>query len=80
VLGEVVDGEMNLSEKGQVVTDAMVWLAEQYAHVLLDAWCVMPNHVHVIMVLVGNLEQGGSRTAPTKRTAVWDGDFYDWGI
>jgi REP-associated tyrosine transposase len=29
---------------------------------VLDEWCVMPNHLHGILVLTG---RGGSRTAPT---------------
>lgn len=66
VLGEVVDGQMRLSELGLIAAQGWQWLAEQYAHVQLDAWVVMPNHLHGILVLTDDQphEKGGSRTAP----------------
>jgi putative transposase len=69
VLGEVVDGQMQLSALGQIVADGWLWLAQQYAHVQLDEWVVMPNHVHGIILLTDEArvdgDKGGSRTAPT---------------
>ena len=57
---------MVFSESGKIVAKWIVWLEAQYQHVLLDTWCVMPNHVHMIVVLVDD-ELGVSRNAPTKR-------------
>ncbi len=68
VLGEVVDGEMVLNDWGEIVVKWIVWLEEQYEYVVLDTWCVMPNHVHMVIVLTDIADgsrRGGSRTAPT---------------
>ena len=51
LFGEVVDGEMRLSEWGQVVSHYWMQIPEHSAHVELDAWVVMPNHLHGILVI-----------------------------
>lgn len=53
LFGEVVDGEMRLNVAGQLVHDAWQDLARHFAGVALDAFVVMPNHVHGIVVIVG---------------------------
>jgi REP element-mobilizing transposase RayT len=80
LFGEVRDGQMHLNDLGHIVAESWIWLADQYAHVDLDAYVVMPNHIHGIIVLsadgsgaVGTSDspagdsqgRGGSRTAPT---------------
>lgn len=75
LFGEVVDGKMELNSFGEVVAEHREWLEQQYAHVQLDAWVVMPNHLHGIIVLMDdNPCRGGFpafggelrlRTAPT---------------
>jgi len=70
MFGDVVDGEMRLSEYGRVVQECWEWLERRYQYVNLDQWVVMPNHIHGIIVILNNREvtsRGGSRTAPTKR-------------
>ena len=57
LLGQVVDGEMQLNEWGQIAADSWAWLGAQYSYVSLDAWVVMPNHLHGIIVIAG---RGGS--------------------
>ena len=54
MFGEVVDGEMQLNEYGQIVRDAWDDLPNHYAGVTLDAFVIMPNHVHGIIVLTGS--------------------------
>ena len=51
VLGEVVDGEMRLSEWGQVASRYWMRIPDHFQHVQLDAWVVMPNHMHGIIVI-----------------------------
>jgi REP element-mobilizing transposase RayT len=73
LLGGVLDGEMQLSEWGQVASESWQWLETQYPYVSLDAWTIMPNHLHGIIVMDGDLTaegtgRGGSRTAPTAET------------
>ena len=65
LFGEVINEEMQPNQFGQIVVDSWLWLAKHYPYVALDAWVVMPNHFHGIMV-IGENDEGGSRTAPTK--------------
>lgn len=51
ILGDVVNGEMQLSRFGQTVQFNWDNLPKRYPHVQLDAFIVMPNHVHGIIVL-----------------------------
>ena len=81
LFGEVVDGEMRLDAVGQIVAESWQWLAAQYDYVTLDAWVVMPNHLHGIIVITdgaggGRGDDGGrvglrtAPTAPAKRKTV----------
>lgn len=65
LLGDFVNGAMRLNEAGKFVADSWKWLAEQYDHVSLDAYVVMPNHLHGIIVITDGC-RGGSRTGPTQ--------------
>jgi putative transposase len=67
LFGEIVDGEMRLSESGHIVVASCGWIHTQYPYVNLDTFIVMPNHFHgifEIMELDGPC-RGGSRPAPT---------------
>ena len=50
-LGLVVDGRVSLSECGQIVMDCWQNLPRTFAFITLDAFVVMPNHVHGIVVI-----------------------------
>ena len=65
LFGEIVNGDMRLNEAGRIVADSWAWLAEQYDHVSLDEYVVMPNHAHGIIVITDDC-RGGSRVAPTE--------------
>jgi len=64
VFGEIVNDTMRLNAYGQIVIEDWEWLAGHHESVELDAFVVMPNHLHGIIVITGG--EGGSRTAPTK--------------
>jgi putative transposase len=53
LLGDVRAGQMHLSECGRIVADCWQWLGERYPYVTLDAWVVMPNHLHGILTFKG---------------------------
>ncbi|NJO74384.1 MAG: transposase, partial [Leptolyngbyaceae cyanobacterium RM1_406_9] len=63
LFGEITDGEMRLNELGQIAANVYLWLAMQYSYVHLDAWVVMPNHLHGILVLTDPV---GRCECPTK--------------
>jgi putative transposase len=56
LLGDLVDGEMRLNDAGSEVQ--VVWneLPRRFAHLELDAFMVMPNHVHGIIMIHGRGE------------------------
>ena len=51
LFGEIVDGEMRLSEYGKIVEEE--WLRTQHIRpeIILDVHQVMPNHIHAIVEL-----------------------------
>lgn len=51
MFGEVVAGEMRLNEAGEAVRQGWESLEERYRHVALDAFVVMPNHLHGVVVI-----------------------------
>jgi putative transposase len=66
LLGEVVDGAMQLSEWGQVASQYWLRIPEHFQRVQLDAWVVMPNHMHGIIVIT---PKGEASPASTNSTA-----------
>ena len=64
-LGDVVDSEMVLSDAGQLAEAAWQALPQHYPGVRLDAWVIMPNHVHGIIVLEAG-QRAGLKPAPTR--------------
>lgn len=50
LLGDVAASEMHLSAMGHVVESCWLAIPEHFPHVSLDAFVVMPNHLHGILV------------------------------
>lgn len=71
MFGEIVKGKMLSSETGRIVAESWEWLEGRYDYVELDAWVVMPNHLHGIVSIRDarageNVRRGGSGTARAK--------------
>jgi REP element-mobilizing transposase RayT len=66
ILGDTIDGIMQLNNSGLIIAETWQWLSEQYPYVELDTCVVMPNHFHAIILILDD-RRGGSRTAPTMR-------------
>ena len=49
--GEIVDGVMRLTDVGEMIQKVWQELSEYYAGVGIDAFTIMPNHIHGIIVL-----------------------------
>jgi REP element-mobilizing transposase RayT len=60
ILGEVAGDQVVLSDAGKMIESVWHELPERYRGVELDAFVVMPNHLHGIVVLVG----AGPRACP----------------
>ena len=54
LFGEIHDGQMHLNAYGRIVHDQWEWLHRQYDYLMMDAFVVMPNHFHAILVIVGH--------------------------
>lgn len=55
-LGEVLGGEVRLSEAGEVVADELRNTEKARSDVVLDRYVVMPNHLHAIIVIENKIE------------------------
>jgi REP element-mobilizing transposase RayT len=78
LLGEIVEDAMRLNEAGRMVDRWWTALPTRFANVQLDAYIIMPNHVHGIIVLTeagaatlgrpyamdGQIEENGQGTEP----------------
>jgi putative transposase len=60
MFGNVVDGGMVLNKAGQIVESEWQQLPTHYPNVTLDACVVMPNHVHMVIILMnaGKMDSG----------------------
>ncbi|GHV15623.1 hypothetical protein AGMMS49938_14300 [Fibrobacterales bacterium] len=76
LFGEITNGEMILNDAGQIVETVLNELPQHYSNVQLDAFIVMPNHIHCIIAIVGagfkpaqnetaNIGRTGFKPAPT---------------
>ena len=64
LFGEIAPGgPMQYSAAGEIVAEQWLWLEEHFAQVELDAWQVMPNHFHGI-VLLSDASHFGVRSKP----------------
>jgi REP element-mobilizing transposase RayT len=51
LFGRIIDNEMNLNEIGNIVADEWTKTAGIREEIKLDAWVVMPNHIHAIVFI-----------------------------
>ncbi|MGQ9689180.1 MAG: transposase [Desulfobaccales bacterium] len=69
LFAKILNGEMVSNENGSLVLDTWNKLPAHYPHIALDAFMVMPNHVHDILMIVEENDQpvgAGLKPAPTK--------------
>ena len=83
-----------LSPIGKIVEQGILQIAEHYENITVDKYCVMPDHLHLILHI--ETDMGGRMiSAPTVSTVVgslkrwvsrqvgrpiWQKSFYDHGI
>jgi REP element-mobilizing transposase RayT len=54
LFGEIVDGAMRLNEWGVITERCWMEIPQHNSHVMLDAFVIMPNHLHGIIILNDN--------------------------
>ncbi|GHT51646.1 hypothetical protein FACS189440_20910 [Bacteroidia bacterium] len=52
--GEIVNGNMQLSEIGEIANVLWNEIKNHAKNIELDAFCIMPNHVHGILILTND--------------------------
>jgi len=55
--------EIELSEIGKVVEYYLLDIDNRYSNVYIDKYCIMPNHIHAIVV-ISNVADGGGQGRP----------------
>ncbi len=57
LLGVIVNGKMQLNHFGEMVCRCWDDIPNHYSNVELDAFVVMPNHVHGIVLILDDLDE-----------------------
>jgi putative transposase len=77
IFGEVIEGDMVLNWYGKTVHRDWMDLPHHYPFVTLDAFIVMPNHVHAIVVLrTDDVGRGGSTQAHNSKLIKFVSDRF----
>lgn len=66
--GEIINGQMHLSEIGKKVNHCWLEIPNHFQFVLIDEFVVMPNHTHGIIVIdkPDNYDGGGLADGPVE--------------
>jgi REP element-mobilizing transposase RayT len=69
LFGEIVDGKMELNEYGNIVEEEWTKTGQIRDEIEMDAWVVMPNHFHGIVVITDERRGGMTHGRGTARRA-----------
>ncbi|MEA3238386.1 MAG: transposase [Candidatus Bipolaricaulota bacterium] len=64
LFGEVVDSDMHLNDAGRLVSDAWRALPDRFPTIDLDAFVIMPNHIHGVVVIAVDNNLVGAGLVP----------------
>ncbi len=73
LFGDVVDGHMRLNDAGRMVAAEWDALCARFMHIDRDAFVVMPNHIHGVVVIAGTTGTDGSTVGAALVGAHTDG-------
>ena len=65
LLGEIADGQTKLSSRGEVAKASWNGIPNHFPGVALDAFVIMPNHIHGILLFTHDVGAGHARPLPT---------------
>ena len=84
LFGEIANGEMQLSPEGRIAENAWRNLPAHFPHIALDAFVIMPNHIHAIPVFDAEgpalgIVAGGFKAEVSRRLGlrIWQRYYYD---
>jgi len=64
LFGEIMNGEMQLHKRGQIIQKYWKQINKRFPHVFLDHFIVMPNHFHGIIIINDHIPCRGAVSAP----------------
>lgn len=67
LFGKVVEGTVQLSPVGEIVHEQWLKIPTNFSNILLDAFVIMPNHIHGILVITDGEVRSGKGKAFEKR-------------
>lgn len=70
LFGDIVDEEMRLNQVGELIHQVWDALPKRCPDIDLDAFVIMPNHVHGIIVLANTSPVGAGRALPQGKGAA----------
>lgn len=74
VFGKIKEGTLFLNEWGKIAKSELLQIPKHFPFVSLDNYVIMPNHIHVIVVIDRHFENHGiterSRPFPTVSTII----------
>ena len=62
-------GNLPLSSSGKIAEQAVLQIASHYENIVVDKYCIMPDHIHLILRIESNIS-GRIISAPTISTVV----------
>ena len=67
ILGDVLNSVLQLTRFGEIVMKCWQDLPDHYKNIELDEFVIMPNHLHGIIWINGDIERAGFKPAPTDK-------------
>ncbi|WP_444549978.1 transposase [Candidatus Magnetomonas plexicatena] len=64
LFGEIFDGKMVLTDAGEHAYECLINIQEHFPHVKSDIFVVMPNHVHIIIIIDASAQVKANNYSP----------------
>ena len=85
LLGKIKDNYIELTQEGIIVKECIKQIEKRYINVEIDEYVIMPNHIHMILVINNKTEVTISRMMKQYKTyvskkvgyAIWQKSFYE---
>ena len=72
LLGDVIEGDMHLNPLGNMAWQCWQAIPDHFPHAVLDAFVVMPNHVHGIVWIVDGLNPSAAMVGANDHSPLPD--------
>jgi putative transposase len=68
LFGNILNGKMELNEFGEIVNNCIMQLNQHFPNSSIDYFCIMPNHLHIILI---NGCRGQACLTPTEPSEIY---------